>query len=161
MQFQARSLPMMHVFKRAWQDMFLPMLQRPKMVQVAALCYRDKGDGKQVLLITSRDTGRWIVPKGWLIDGMDAPQAALQEAWEEAGVSKAEIESDPIGYYDYEKRMRHGLSTPVVAQVYLTRVKHIKDTYPEVGERERRWFTPEVAAGLVDEPDLKEILRGL
>lgn len=152
---------MMHVFKRAWQDVFLPMWQRPKLVQVAALCYRQTADGKEVLLITSRDTGRWIVPKGWLIDGMNASQAALQEAWEEAGVSEAEIESKPIGFYDYDKGLNDGLSTPVVAQVYLTRVKHVKDTYPEVGQRERRWYRPEIAAQLVDEPDLREILLKL
>jgi 8-oxo-dGTP pyrophosphatase MutT (NUDIX family) len=152
---------MMHVFKRAWEGMFLPMWQRPKMVQVAALCYRETPLGKQVLLITSRDTGRWIVPKGWLIDGMNASEAALQEAWEEAGVSKADIETDPVGFYDYDKRLNDGLSTPVAARVYLTRVRHIEDDYPEVGQRKRRWFTPEEAANLVAEPDLKEILLGL
>lgn len=152
---------MMHAFKRAWADMILPMWQRPKMVQVAALCYRETENGKQVLLVTSRDTGRWIVPKGWPIDGMNGAQAALREAWEEAGVSKADIETDPIGFYDYDKGLNDGLSTPVVAQVYLTRVRHIKDAYPEVGQRKRRWFTPQEAARLVAEPDLREILLGL
>ncbi|WP_372988867.1 NUDIX hydrolase [Sulfitobacter sp.] len=152
---------MMHAFKRAWADMILPMWQRPKMVQVAALCYRETENGKQVLLVTSRDTGRWIVPKGWPIDGMNGAQAALREAWEEAGVSKADIETDPIGFYDYDKGLNDGLSTPVVAQVYLTRVRHIQDAYPEVGQRTRRWFTPKEAAQLVAEPALREILLSL
>ncbi|EEB84735.1 NUDIX hydrolase [Roseobacter sp. GAI101] len=152
---------MMHAFKRAWSDVILPLWRRPKMVQVAALCYRETDCGKEVLLVTSRDTGRWIVPKGWPIDGMNGAQAALQEAWEEAGVSKADIEADPIGFYDYDKGLNDGLSTPVVAQVYLTRVRHIKDAYPEVGQRKRRWFTPQEAARLVAEPDLREILLGL
>ena len=56
---------MIHTFKRAWDDMLMPLLQRPKRLQVAALCYRETENGKRVLLITSRDTGRWIVPKGW------------------------------------------------------------------------------------------------
>lgn len=152
---------MMHVFKRAWSDMFLPMWQRPKRLQVAALCYRETPKGKQVLLITSRDTRRWIVPKGWPVDGLDGAEAALQEAWEEAGVSKADIESAPMGYYDYNKRLDHGLTTPVNAQVYLTRVRNLEDEYPEVNERKRKWFAPAEAAELVDEPDLQEILRSL
>ncbi|SFT00457.1 8-oxo-dGTP pyrophosphatase MutT, NUDIX family [Sulfitobacter marinus] len=152
---------MMHVFKRAWDEMLLPMWQRPKRLQVAALCYRETPKGKQVLLITSRDTGRWIVPKGWPVDGLDGAEAALQEAWEEAGVSKADIESSPIGYYDYDKRLDHGLTTPVNAQVYLTRVRNLEDEYPEVNERTRKWFAPAEAAELVDEPDLQDILRAL
>ncbi|HBR36028.1 MAG TPA: NUDIX hydrolase, partial [Sulfitobacter pontiacus] len=94
---------MIHELKRAWEGMILPIWRRPKRIQVAALCYRETPEGKEVLMITSRDTGRWIVPKGWPIDGLDGAGAALREAWEEAGVSKADIESEPIGYYDYDK----------------------------------------------------------
>ncbi|MBA97491.1 MAG: NUDIX hydrolase [Sulfitobacter sp.] len=152
---------MIHNLKRAWEDVILPIWQRPKRVQIAALCYRETPHGKEVLLITSRDTGRWIVPKGWPIDGLDGAGTALQEAWEEAGVSKADIEAEPIGFYDYDKRLSEGMTTPVIAQVYLTRVRHIKDDYPEVALRKRRWMTPTAAAELVSEPDLKEILLNL
>ena len=152
---------MIHNLRRAWEDVILPIWQRPKRVQVAALCYRETPLGKEVLLITSRDTGRWIVPKGWPIDGLDGAGTALQEAWEEAGVSKADIEAEPIGFYDYDKRLTDGMTTPVIAQVYLTRVRHIKDDYPEVELRKRRWMTPTSAAELVSEPDLKEILLNL
>jgi 8-oxo-dGTP pyrophosphatase MutT (NUDIX family) len=152
---------MMHVFKRAWADMFMPILRRPKRVQVAALCYRDTDAGKRVLLITSRDTGRWIVPKGWPIDGLDGPGAALQEAWEEAGVKQADIESDPIGLYEYDKGLGEGLTVPVETRVYLTRVRDLSSEYPEADERKRAWFAPLDAANLVDEPDLKAILRAL
>ena len=152
---------MMHVFKRAWADMFMPILRRPKRVQVAALCYRDTDDGKRVLLITSRDTGRWIVPKGWPIDGLDGPGAALQEAWEEAGVKQADIESDPVGLYEYDKGLGEGMTVPVEARVYLTRVRDLSEVYPEADQRKRAWFTPQDAANLVDEPDLKAILRAL
>lgn len=152
---------MMHVFKRAWADIFMPILRRPKRVQVAALCYRDTDAGKRVLLITSRDTGRWIVPKGWPIDGLDGPGAALQEAWEEAGVKQADIESDPIGLYEYDKGLGEGLTVPVETRVYLTRVRDLSSEYPEADERKRAWFAPLDAANLVDEPDLKAILRAL
>ncbi|AXI41320.1 NUDIX hydrolase [Sulfitobacter sp. SK011] len=152
---------MMHVFKRAWADMFMPILRRPKRVQVAALCYRDTDEGKRVLLITSRDTGRWIVPKGWPIDGLDGPGAALQEAWEEAGVKQADIESVPVGLYAYDKRLGEGLTVPVEARVYLTRVRNLSEEYPDSNLRKRAWFAPQEAANLVDEPDLKAILRAL
>lgn len=150
---------MMHVFRRAWADLFMPILRRPKRVQVAALCYRDTDKGKVVLLITSRDTGRWILPKGWPIDGLDGPGAALQEAWEEAGVKKADIETDPIGLYEYAKGLGEGMTVPVEARVYLTRVHDLSDDYPESDLRKRAWFSPQEAANLVDEPDLKAILR--
>jgi 8-oxo-dGTP pyrophosphatase MutT (NUDIX family) len=141
--------------------MLMPILQRPKRLQVAALCYRDTPQGKRVLLITSRDTGRWIVPKGWPIDGLDGPGAALQEAWEEAGVRKADIESEPVGIYEYAKGLGDGMTVPVETQVYLTKVRDLCEDYPEANQRKRAWFAPAEAANLVDEPDLQAILRAL
>lgn len=152
---------MTDTFKKAWTEMLRPMLQRPKRVQVAALCYRPNGDGKDVLLITSRDTGRWIVPKGWPIDGLNGSEAALQEAWEEAGVQEAEIQSEPLGCYDYLKGMNAGGNAQVEAQVYLAKVRAMSNTYPESEERKRKWVVPSEAANMVAEPGLKEILLNL
>ena len=152
---------MMHVFKRAWSDMLLPILQRPKRLQVAALCYRDTDAGRRVLLITSRDTGRWIIPKGWPIDGLDAAGTALREAWEEAGVQRAEIECEAAGQFEYDKGLDDGWSVPVETRVYLAKVLELSEDYPEAGERDRRWFSPQEAADLVEEPELKAILRQL
>ena len=150
---------MIHIFQRAWSDMLMPLLQRPKRVQVAALCYKENSSGKQVLLITSRDTGRWIVPKGWPIDGLNGSEAALQEAWEEAGVSEADIETKPVGYYKYDKGLGEGMTVPVETMVYLTHVRDLSEEYPEADERRRAWFKPAQAAEMVDEPELKEILQ--
>lgn len=147
--------------KRAAPRKARPNLNRPKRKQVAALCYKETGSGKKILLITSRDTGRWIVPKGWPIEGKDGPQSALQEAWEEAGVKKANVKDAPIGSYDYAKGMKDGSSVPIEAKVYLAQVVNLKKAYPEAEERERAWFTPEKAAELVEEPDLKDILKAL
>lgn len=152
---------MMPILKWALTDMVMPILRRPKRFQVAALCYRDTPEGKRVLLITSRDTGRWIVPKGWPIDGLDAAGAALQEAWEEAGVREADIESAPVGIYAYDKGVGEGLTVPVEAQVYLTKVRNLEEEYPEAGQRQRAWFAPAEAAKLVQEPELQDILRAL
>lgn len=152
---------MTNALTKAWTELVRPMLRRPKRVQMAALCYRDSDCGKMVLLITSRDTGSWVVPKGWPIDGMDGPQAALQEAWEEAGVSKAEADLHAIGQYDYLKGLDNGAEAPVETQVYLARVIDIVADFPEADQRRRKWVSPQDAANMVDEPGLKTILRSL
>lgn len=146
---------------KAWTELVLPILQRPKRIQVAALCYRQRDSTRDVLLITSRDTGRWILPKGWPIDGLDGPQSALREAWEEAGVKTAEIEPKAVGQYDYTKALDSGGEAVVETKVYLTRVIDLEQDYPESGERARKWVAPKDAANMVDEPELQDILRGL
>ncbi|SEM99599.1 8-oxo-dGTP pyrophosphatase MutT, NUDIX family [Roseovarius tolerans] len=144
---------------KTWTDLVQPLLRRPRQLQVAAICYRDAPLGRQVLLITSRGTGRWIVPKGWPIDGLNAVEAALQEAWEEAGV-KARVErAEPAGRFDYDKRHDEGYETPVEAHVFKVCIDRLEDSYPEAGERDRQWFTPEEAANRVQEPGLQAILR--
>ena len=152
---------MMHVLKRAWADMFQPMKTPAPQAQVAALCVRDTNDGQDVLLITSRDTGRWIVPKGWPIEGLDGPGSALQEAWEEAGVKDAAINPEPVGTYTYLKGLKDGQSVPIVTTVYQAQVETLVKSYPEADERTRKWFAPSKAAEMVDEPELRDILRDL
>ena len=149
---------MMNQLKAAWTGMVQPLLSRPKRLQVAALCLRDTDAGREVLLITSRDTGRWILPKGWPIDGLTAPGAALQEAWEEAGVKTGTITEVPLGSYDYDKRLEGGVPVSVEVKVYAVEDVKLMDSYPEVEERNRRWLSPSEAAGLVDEPGLQDIL---
>ncbi len=150
---------MTNAMKKAWTGLVQPLLQRPRQFQVAALCYRETAGKTEVLLITSRDTGRWILPKGWPMDGMDAPEAALKEAWEEAGVKSGELEPAPIGAFDYEKRLDDGYESPVHAQVYKVKVLEMSETFPEVEERNLNWVTPDEAANMVNEPGLQEILR--
>ncbi|SDX34642.1 NUDIX hydrolase [Litoreibacter albidus] len=150
---------MPHFLRQFWDSFLSPMLQRPKRFQVAALCYRESDDGRQVLLVTSRGTGRWIIPKGWPIRGLSSAQAAKQEAWEEAGVSKGSMADTSIGTYTYDKTLRNGLPVPVEAHVYPFEVKNLKKDFPEASERERKWVSPSDAAGLVQEQELKSILR--
>lgn len=145
--------------KKAWTEMVQPILKRPRNVQVAALCYRETAGRTEVLLITSRDTGRWILPKGWLIDGLDGPQSALQEAWEEAGVKDGDLTTDPVGSFDYDKRQEGGYDIPVEAKVYKVRANTLADEFPEADERTRKWVSPSDAANMVQEPGLQEILR--
>lgn len=152
---------MFEFIRNAWANVAGPFGKEETHRQVAALCFREEEGSKRVLLITSRDTGRWIVPKGWPIEGLDDPGAALQEAWEEAGVSKAEIEPAPFGDYHYDKWLSGGGHIPVCVSLFLTRVELLSDGYPEADQRDRAWFTPDEAADLVDEPELKALLRRL
>ncbi len=127
--------------------------------QFAALCYRVKNDRIQVLLVTSRGSGRWIIPKGWPMDGKTPLQSAELEAWEEAGV-RGTADPRPLGLFSYNKILddvEHDL--PCVAMVYGIKVKSLATTYPEAGQRTRKWVGRKKAASLVDEPELSRILR--
>ncbi|QMU60019.1 MAG: NUDIX domain-containing protein [Boseongicola sp.] len=137
------------------------MLQRPKHLQVAALCYKVSDNKTQVLLITSRDTGRWIIPKGWPEQGLTTREAAIKEAWEEAGVVAEPEHGDTIGSYSYDKIQSTGWPLPVETLVYPVAVDTLADDFPEAHERKRKWVDPEEAANLVNEPELKSILRNL
>jgi len=148
-------------FKKAWTEMVRPLLRRPPELQVAALCCRTESGSTKVLMITSRDTGRWIVPKGWLIEGKNAAQAVLEEAWEEAGVKRARIKPESVGTYHYEKRLDDGYAAPVEVQVFRLDVESLADIYPESRERARLWLEPATAADRVDEPELKALLLQL
>lgn len=130
---------------------------RPPRLQAGAVC-RDPASG-EVLLITSRDTGRWIIPKGWPMPGRTLAQAALQEAWEEAGV-RAEAAED-LGIYHYDKTQDRGFAIPVEVRVFLVPVDALADCWPEQPQRTRRWFAPEKAAGLVAEAELAAMLARL
>ena len=132
--------------------------RRPPALQVGALCLQ--AETGRVLLVTSRGTGRWIIPKGWPMDGRSVGGAALREAWEEAGV-RGEVEETAFGRYSYDKKLTKGLSAPVEVQVHLVRVEGLDKNFPERKQRQRRWFTPAEAAGLVDEAGLARLLRRL
>ena len=152
---------MIHQLKSVWRGYVMPMLQRPERLQVAALCYRTRPQGREVLLITSRGTGRWILPKGWPINGKDGAESALQEAWEEAGVAEATAASEPLGSYHFIKNQDNGTAEPVMTLVYAAEVRRLADQYPESHERKRQWMPPAEAANLVHEPELRDLLRQL
>jgi uncharacterized protein len=116
--------------------------------------------GVEILLITSRDTRRWVVPRGNLVLGKSPAASAAQEAFEEAGVTGA-IDPQPLGAYRYEKRRRGGGSVPAEVHLFLLRVEAEAADWPEARERERRWFAPEAAAAAVAESDLAALIRAV
>ncbi|MDR1826697.1 MAG: NUDIX hydrolase [Methylobacteriaceae bacterium] len=126
--------------------------------QYAALPYKVNERGElKVLLITSRDTHRWVLPKGWPKTGKLPCQTAQLEAWEEAGLI-GPIALEPVGFYRYNKRMDTGTVVCNVA-VFPLAVESRCAAWPEKGQRQGNWLTPEEAAGLVEEPELAELLR--
>lgn len=126
--------------------------------QFAALPWRGEGARLEIMLITSRDTGRWVVPKGWPMRKKSAGEAAAQEAFEEAGVEGVTA-TKPLGAFRYDKRLKNDRVQPCVVDLYPLRVERELDAWPEAGQRERRWMTPAEAAGSVDEPELSALIE--
>ncbi|HEY9037958.1 MAG TPA: NUDIX hydrolase [Roseovarius sp.] len=125
--------------------------------QFGALCYRMRRRKPEVLLITTRSSGRWIVPKGWPVDGKTPMESAEIEAWEEAGV-RGRIYPRCLGLYHYHKNLPDGGELPCVAMLYALKVREIASDYPEAGQRKRKWLRPKKAAALVDEPELAHMI---
>lgn len=128
--------------------------------QVGAVCWRMHKGKVEVLLVTSRDTGRWIIPKGWPIKGLTDAQSAAREAWEEAGVEGA-VSDAGIGSYSYDKRRLPKPPLPCKVTVFPLRVGRLADKFPEKNERQRKWFSARKAAKKVDEPQLRDLLAQL
>jgi 8-oxo-dGTP pyrophosphatase MutT (NUDIX family) len=127
--------------------------------QFAALPYRVAPDGSvEILLITSRRTKRWIVPKGWPIEGLEPAASAAREALEEAGIC-GETQKEPIGFFHYFKVLRHNVNVPCKVDVFALRVTRQRKTWPEKDERELRWFALAEAAQAVEEPQLRKLIQ--
>jgi len=126
--------------------------------QFAALCYRMRKGKPEILLVTSRRTKRWVLPKGWPMDGASPAQGAAREAFEEAGV-EGKVFDLSHGMFTYTKTLSGAEVIPCAVMVYPLKVKTIHDTYPEKGERKRKWFSPAGAAKRVNEPELAHLLR--
>lgn len=126
--------------------------------QYAALPWRMSTAGDlEVLVITSRETRRWVIPKGWPIKGKTSSASAAREAFEEAGVT-GQIAKKPLGAYHYDKRLVSGRTQRVRVAVFAMQVEAEVDTWPEIGQRDRVWMTPADAADRVDEPELKALI---
>jgi len=135
-----------------------PEADREPRVQCAALPWRRNGAGQvEVLLITSRETRRWVIPKGWKIGAIGPGGSAAQEALEEAGVL-GRLGKKAVGKYAYDKRLRSGRVQHVQVRVFALEVLQELDEWPEKDERERLWAPQAEAARLVEEADLQRLL---
>ncbi|NLS00256.1 NUDIX hydrolase [Rhizobium sp. P38BS-XIX] len=135
------------------------MFRRPPRQQYAALCYRVKkktGD-VEMLLLTSRDTGRWVIPKGWPMPGKLSHEVAAREAYEEAGV-RGTVETMALGTFGYDKVLKDGIAVPCRVQVYALEVSELVKHFKEKGERSMEWVSCEEAAKRVREPELRDLI---
>jgi 8-oxo-dGTP pyrophosphatase MutT (NUDIX family) len=131
---------------------------RKPLKQVAALPWRLSVEGElEILLVTSRISQHWLLPKGWPMDGKSNSKSALQEAFEEAGI-KGRISKARLGKFLYRKIAEDGSFEPCTVSVFTLRVTRELPNWPERKQRQRQWFTLEAAAAVVFVPSLAAML---
>ena len=137
-----------------------PSKRPPKRVQYAALPYRFGSRSREVMLVTSRETRRWIIPKGWPQKGKPPHHSAAREAYEEAGVVGT-VARRPVGSFAYKKRFKNGRVVVCEVYVFPLRVRRQNKKWPERRQREVKWVSASQAATKVKEPMLSAIIRRL
>jgi 8-oxo-dGTP pyrophosphatase MutT (NUDIX family) len=127
--------------------------------QVGIITFRVENGELEVLLVTSRDSGRWIIPKGNIDKGLSPAKAALQEAYEEAGVSGSIVGSVPIGFYTYFKRLKCGTVLDTTVEVFLSRAERQHKKWPEKKQRSVAWLPIHKAIARIQEPSVTPLLE--
>ncbi|MEP6968734.1 MAG: NUDIX hydrolase [Pseudomonadota bacterium] len=125
--------------------------------QYAALPFRRSPD-LEILLVTSRETGRWVIPKGWPMKGASPSAAAAREALEEAGVA-GRVAKSALGAYAYVKFLKSGLGMACKVKVFALEVVEQREDWPEKHQRMACWFPAAQAAAAVQERSLARIIR--
>ncbi len=122
--------------------------------QAGGLPYLQDGVGLEIVLITSRSSGKWIFPKGVIDPGETPESTAVKEAQEEAGVV-GRITGEALGTYEQEKW--GGLAR---IDIYPLAVESLLEEWEEQATRERLVVGFEEARQLLA-PSLAEILDAL
>lgn len=129
-------------------------------LQTGALPWRLANGGKpEVLLVTGRRSGRWMIPKGWPMMGKSLADAAAREAFEEAGIN-GRIEQRPLGSFRHVKRNFFG-TIEVEILVHSLAVEQELEDWPERRQRNRQWFSMKQAASRVDSQELRNLIAML
>ena len=128
-------------------------------IQYAALPYRFTPAAElEILLVTTRRSRRWIIPKGWPIKGLRPPKSAAREAFEEAGV-RGKVGAKSLGVFNYEKLLvDNGVPVDCEVKVFPLLVKRQSETWPEFEQRVVQWVEPAKALALIKEPELKKLV---
>jgi 8-oxo-dGTP pyrophosphatase MutT (NUDIX family) len=128
-------------------------------VQYGALPYRfTKDSGLEILLVTTRQTRRWIIPKGWPIKGLRPPKSAAREAFEEAGV-RGKVGTKSLGFFTYEKFLDgNGVRVACEVKVFPLLVTRQSELWPELDQRMAQWLAPTDALSLIEQPELKALV---
>lgn len=134
------------------------MTKTGKAQQYAALPYRRTKTGTlEIMLVTSRETRRWIIPKGWPIEGVEPHNLAALEAMEEAGLL-GKVGDKPIGSYHYDKKRGDGSIVNCTVDTFAMEVEQQMPAWPEQDQRKTQWFSPGEAAAQVQEPELRSLI---
>jgi 8-oxo-dGTP pyrophosphatase MutT (NUDIX family) len=126
-------------------------------VQYAALPWRRADGAVEILLITTRNTRSWIVPKGWPLDGRTPSECAAHEALEEAGVL-GEVAAEALGSFHYNKRRKSGEIIPCEVHVFAMEVIRQRRNWAEKAARDICWCSLEEALARVTEPSLRRLI---
>jgi 8-oxo-dGTP pyrophosphatase MutT (NUDIX family) len=112
----------------------------------------------EILLVTTRQTGRWIVPKGWPVKGLTPAKSAAREAFEEAGL-RGKIGTRPVGAFRYTKTADDPAGDmDCEVKIFPLLVKSQSAAWPEAGQRDLRWADPETAIALIGDEELKAVI---
>jgi len=131
----------------------------PETFQFGVVPYRfGQAGAVEIMLVTSRDTGRWVIPKGWPIDGLEPHLSAAREAYEEAGLIGITSEIE-LGHFRYLKKRKQSDDADVLLRVFPMVVEVQLEDWPERAWRNTRWFAAEEAAQSVEEEGLADIIR--
>ena len=133
--------------------------KRDVRTQFGALCWRRSAGKVQVLLVTSRRSKRWILPKGWPVDGATPAKTAGTEAFEEAG-AVGKVKPVCLGIFSYDKELQGDEKLPCIVAIFPMKVDELAKAWPEKNQRQRKWFSRKKAASMVDEPELAAIIKG-
>lgn len=145
-------------FDASWLHGLTGLLVRPARLQIAALCHRPGDNEQEILLVSSREKGRFILPKGWPENERPAFETAATEAYEEAGVI-GQAERKPLGSFRSFKGLSGGLKIRTKVLVFKTKFERQLSEFPELGQRKLMWLPISEAISLADEPGLRRFLK--
>jgi len=151
----ARSISVQETW---WLQGLGGLFVKPPRLQIAALCFRPGKDEPEILLVSTRDTGRLILPKGWPEKDKPAYETAVVEAYEEAGV-RGKADPRPMGSFRSFKGLADGLKIRTKVLVFKIRFEKQLDDFPEVGQRQCVWLPLSEAIEAADEATLRRFLR--
>ncbi|WP_370200784.1 NUDIX hydrolase [Roseibium sp.] len=146
--------------RTSWFQNLLLLFRRPSRLQIAALCHRLRDGEREVLLVTTKSTHRWILPKGWPIMSLKAHHTAAVEAFEEAGVI-GNAQKKPFASFQSHKGGEGGLQLRTEVLVFLVDVESTTSSFPDKDERDVQWLPIQEAMRLAGDPGLVKVLRKL
>lgn len=147
-------------YRPSFLQSVLAMFRRPARLQIAALCHRLRDGKAEVLLVTSKSTRRWILPKGWPILSHRAHRTAAIEAFEEAGVV-GRVHKNPFASFSSYKGGEAGLKIRTEILVFLVDVDSVAEDFPDSAERDSRWVSIEEAIKITNDSGLADVFRKL